>query len=65
METRRIIGGSVTIGTRLAYLGQPFTIAELSPLADHPHLGHRWLATDHRQRGVIIYENHPVTVVCG
>lgn len=65
METRPIIGGSITIGTHLAYLGQPFTITKLRPMADHPTLGPRWLATDWRERGVIVYENHPVTVVCG
>lgn len=60
-----MIGGSVALGTRLCYLGRPFTVVKVHPMDPHPTLGRRWLATDERDRGVIVYEDHPVTVVCG
>lgn len=62
MQTQQISGGSVSIGTRLAYLGAPFTVVALEPLDVHASLGPRWIARDERGRGVIVYEQHPAAV---
>lgn len=63
MQTKRVPGSEVQIGTYLAYLDRPFVVVAIEHDEDHPTLGPRRIARDKAGRGVALYADVDVTVV--